>query len=64
MYRLWKGRKERKEFAWKVDTTIARENRVFQQRMIEFCERLYKAHQQRKRFIHQYKLTIEKGIYI
>ena len=60
MYRLWKGRKERLEHAWKVDTNIARENRVFQRVVIEFIERLHHANRVRAIFKKQYLKTIEK----
>jgi hypothetical protein len=60
MYRYWKAKKERSEVLWKVDTTIAREQRVYQKKVIEFAERLFKANKQRKTFRRQYLLTMEK----
>jgi len=60
MYRLWKGRKERIEHAWKVDTNIARENRVFQKLVIEFIERFHHSNRVRAAFRQQYLKTVEK----
>jgi hypothetical protein len=60
MYRLWKGRRERSEHAWKVDTNIARENRVFQRTVIEFIERFHHSTRVRATFATQYLKTIEK----
>ncbi len=60
MYRVWKARKNRAEYGWKVAAHIGKENRVWQRQVIEFIERMWAANHVRAHFRKQYLITIEK----
>ena len=60
LYRQWKGRRNRSGAAWKLARASDLDRRVYQKKMVQFCEVYFKSTKSRARFRRELHCSIEK----